>query len=269
MEIAKHRLFYSLLRLGLPVTTRQEDPEGLAFDFLVAPPGGPVMTGHAGGLITINVAEADDVGARAPALSISTSPIARCSAISATRSRTTTGTIWCATAPSHEQFRALFGDETQDYNAALQSYYANGPAPDWPERFVSGYASSHPWEDFAETWAHYFHMVDTLETANAFGLRVRPRVAQGADLATAVDFDPMPPPWTASSSRGSPMTVAINAINRSMGIPDLYPFVLAPPAIVKLTFVHDCIHEAGIALESEGGFRRFMARFKRKPAPAG
>jgi len=268
VELAKHRLFYSLLRLGLPVTTQQEDPEGLAFDFLVAPLGGPVMTGHAGGLITINVAEADDAVRERQRTNLN-EPY-----------RTLLGHFrheiahyyWdhlVREGPRHEQFRELFGDETQDYNAALQIYYANGPAVDWPERFVSAYASSHPWEDFAETWAHYFHMVDTLETANAFGLRLRPRVAQSAELATAVNFDPYTGAMGRIVESWMPMTVAINAINRSMGIPDLYPFVLAPPAIVKLTFVHDCIHEAGIALESEGGFRRFMARFKRKPAPAG
>jgi hypothetical protein len=268
VENAKHRLFYSLLKLGLPLTTFQEDPEGLTFDFLVAPPGGPVMTGHAGGLITINVAEADDVVRERQRQRFDESY------------RTLLGHFrheiahyyWdhlIRDAPSHAQFRELFGDETRDYNAALQRYYANGPAPDWPERFVSAYASSHPWEDFAETWAHYFHMVDTLETASAFGLRLRPRVVQNAELATAVNFDP----YTAAMDRllesWSPLTVAVNAINRSMGIPDLYPFVLAPPAIVKLTFVHDCIHEAGIALENEGGFRRFIARLKRKPAAAG
>jgi hypothetical protein len=39
-----------------------------------------------------------------------------------------------------------------------------------------------------------------------------------------------------------PLTFAVNSINRSMGIPDLYPFVLTPTVIVKLAFIHDCIH---------------------------
>ena len=97
----------------------------------------------------------------------------------------------------------MFGDEREDYAAALQRYYANGPPPDWPERFVTAYASAHPWEDFAETWAHYFHMVDTLETAFAFGLRLRPKVAKGADLAAGDRLRPaMSPRWTGSSMPG-------------------------------------------------------------------
>jgi hypothetical protein len=268
VELAKHRLFYSLLRLGLPLTTFQEDPEGLTFDFLVAPLGGPVMTGHAGGLITINVAEADD-SIRERQRAHLDEPY-----------RTLLGHFrheiahyyWdhlVRDSENLERFRALFGDEREDYNAALQRYYANGPVPDWPDRFVSAYASSHPWEDFAETWAHYFHMVDTLETASAFGLRLRPRVAQRAELATEVDFDP----YTADMDRivesWPPLTVAVNAINRSMGIADLYPFVLARPALVKLTFVHDGIHESGFGppgRDGRRGFRRIVDRLKQTAA---
>jgi len=44
---------------------------------------------------------------------------------------------------------------------------------------VSAYATSHPWEDWAETWAHYLHMVDTLETARSLGLALRPKVNEG------------------------------------------------------------------------------------------
>src|SRR5208337_3082907 len=95
-----------------------------------------------------------------------------------------------ADTPALDGFRQLFGDEREDYQVALQRYYAAGPASDWSERFVTAYASAHPWEDFAETWAHYFHMVDTLETAAAFGIRLRPQVAKGASLDVAIDFDP-------------------------------------------------------------------------------
>src|SRR5207237_4917882 len=134
---------------------------------------------------------------------------------------------------SIEEFRQLFGDERQDYAAALQRHYADGPPRDWPEHFVSAYASVHAWEDFSETWAHYFHMVDTLETAAAFGLRVRPKVAKGAALSTAIDFDPHSATMERIIDAWLPLTFAVNSINRSMGVPDLYPFVLAPAAIVK------------------------------------
>lgn len=248
IESAKHRLFYTLLKLRLPLTTRPDDPNGLAFDFLAAPAqhsqAPPVMTGHENGLITLNLAEADDAERE------------RARADMGEPYRTLLGHFrheishyyWdrlIADTPSLKEFRQLFGDERQDYAAALQAYYANGPAPDWPEKFVTAYASSHPWEDFAETWAHYFHMVDTLETAAAFGLRLRPKVGKGADLSAVIDFDPHVAEMDRIIDAWLPLTFAVNSINRSMGLSDLYPFVLAPPAIWKLAFIHDRIHAAG------------------------
>ncbi len=210
------------------------------------------MTGHNDGLITINLAEAND------------SERERQRQHMAEPYRTLLGHFrheiahyfWdrlINNSPSLERFRQLFGDERQDYAAALQNNYANGPAPNWQDQFVTAYASSHPWEDFAETWAHYFHMIDTLETAGAFGLRVRPRVALGADLATVVDLDPHMATMDRIINSWLPLTFAVNSINRSMGLPDLYPFVLAPPAIVKLSFVHDCIWKAGGRQDPEQG----------------
>ncbi len=248
IELAKHRLFYTLLKLRLPLTTRPEDPNGLAFDFLAVPKGPtaapPVMTGHASGLITLNLAEADD-SERERARHDMGEPY-----------RTLLGHFrheishyyWdrlVAGTPSIEEFRQLFGDERQDYTTALQTYYATGPAPDWPEKYVTAYASAHPWEDFAETWAHYFHMVDTLETAGAFGLRLRPKVAKSADLSTVIDFDPHVAEMHRIIDAWLPLTFAVNSINRSMGLPDLYPFILGPAVIWKLTFIHDRIHAVG------------------------
>jgi hypothetical protein len=265
IEVAKHRLFYTLLRLRLPVTTKQEDPDGLAFDFLAGPPGGPVVTGHAGGLITINLAEADDAERERQRHHLE-EPY-----------RTLLGHFrheiahyyWdhlVKDSSSLAEFRQLFGDERPDYAEAIQQHYANGPPANWPERFVSAYASSHPWEDFAETWAHYFHMIDTLETASAFGLRVRPRVAMGADLATTIDFDPHTAAMNRIIDSWLPLTFAANSINRSMGLPDLYPFVVTPPVIVKLSFIHDRIRVAAGHKGSEQGLgtlRAVMAGLKR------
>jgi hypothetical protein len=269
IELAKHRLFYTLLRLRLPLRTKVEDPEnGLAFDFLAQPPDGapePVMTGHDNGLITINLAEADD------------SERERMRHQMGEPYRTLLGHFrhevahyyWdrlVRDAPGIEAFRQLFGDEREDYGAALQRHYANGPPPDWQERFVSAYASTHPWEDWAETWAHYFHMVDTLETASAFGMRVRPRVTKGADLSAAIDFDPHSANMDRIIDSWLPLTFAVNSINRSMGIADLYPFVLAPPVIVKLSFIHDRIHAAGVSRRTDqggGALRAVIASLRR------
>jgi hypothetical protein len=237
------------MRLRLPLATRLEDPNGLAFDFLSNPIGASeaqsrVMTGHASGLITLNVAEADDPERERQRKSMG-EPYRT---LLGHFRHETAHYYWdrlVADSPRIDDFRRLFGDEREDYEASLQRYYANGPMPDWPERFVTSYASSHPWEDFAETWAHYFHMIDTLETAFAFGLRLRPKVAKGADLSTAVDFDPYVSEMDRIIDAWLPLTFAANSLNRSMGQPDLYPFIVPPPVIWKLTLIHDLIHAAG------------------------
>ena len=246
IEFAKHRLFYTVLKLCLPLTKRPEDPNGLAFDFLSPAPGqagATVLTGHASGLITLNVAEADDLERERQRKAMG-EPY-----------RTLLGHFrheiahyfWdhlVASSPAIDEFRQLFGDERQDYQEALQRHYANGAPSDWVQRYVTPYASAHPWEDFAETWAHYFHMVDTLETATAFGLRLRPEIATQAGLEAVMDFDPHLAHMDRIINSWLPLTFAVNSINRSMGQPDLYPFVLSPAVISKLAFVHYRIHGA-------------------------
>ena len=177
LEFAKHRMFYSLLRLKLPMANRVDDPaHGLAFDFLgEAPAVGltHVLTGHEDGVITIDIAEADDDQREKLRQAMSESY------------RTLLGHFrheighyfWGRLVRDGEQiqgFRELFGDERADYGQALHAHYASGPPADWQDRYISRYASAHPWEDFAETWSHYLHIVDTLEMAAAFGLRVQP-----------------------------------------------------------------------------------------------
>jgi hypothetical protein len=271
IEIAKHRLFYTLLRLRLPLQTKIENPDGLAFDFLqapgaLAPSQAPVLTGHASGVITLNLSEADDVERERQRHAMG-EPY-----------RTLLGHFrheiahyyWdrlIGNSPALEEFSIVFGDERQDYGQALQQHYANGPPADWPERFVTAYASSHPWEDFAETWAHYFHMVDTLETANAFGVRVKPRVAKGAALTTVIDFDPHAAPLARIVDAWLPLTFAMNSINRSMGLQDLYPFTLGPTVIAKLSFVHALIHERSdpqAKAASENALRAMVAGLNRR-----
>jgi hypothetical protein len=270
IELAKHRLFYTLLKLRLPLTTRMEDENGLAFDFLSPRAEGSaaapaVLTGHAGGLITLSVAEADDLERERQRKSM------------AEPYRTLLGHFrheiahyyWdhlVANSPALEEFRQLFGDERKDYQGALQRYYAMGPAPAWSERFVTAYASAHPWEDFAETWAHYFHMVDTLETAAAFGLRLRPQVAKGTGLDVVIDFDPHVAEMDRIIDTWLPLTFAVNSINRSMGQPDLYPFVLPPPVIWKLAFVHERIRAVDASRSVDAGrnaLRAIVAGLKR------
>jgi hypothetical protein len=104
----------------------------------------------------------------------------------------------------------------------------------------------HPWEDFAETWTHYLHMVDTLDTAASFGLAVDPAVSDDPEDATTIAFDPYRVRRIDKLiSAWLPLTVAVNSLNRSMGQPDLYPFTLSPPVITKLGFIHDLVRSGG------------------------
>ncbi len=111
---------------------------------------------------------------------------------------------------------------------------------------MSSYASAHPWEDWAESWAHYLHIVDTLETARNFSLRViTPEGAAGASIAAPGGLTAYRPQSIETMiASWLPLTYAINSINRSMGQPDMYPFALSPRAIEKLGFVHHVVSAA-------------------------
>lgn len=242
IEAAKRHLFYSLTRWRLPMPNRELSPEqGLAFDFLadVQNPDGSVetvLTGHQSGLITINIAEGDDAE-RERRRTLMGEPY-----------RTLLGHFrheighyyWLVLVSDNpSRFRRLFGDERQDYAEALQRHHANGAPAGWQASFISAYATAHPWEDFAETWAHFIHMVDTVETAQAFCMRVR----HPDGLEAGAVFDPYAVTNVDDLIQAFvPLTLAINAVNRSMGQPDLYPFVLSAPVIEKLQFICDIVH---------------------------
>ena len=242
-EVAKRRLFYTLAKLGL-VATRPPGGErdGPVFEFLADLPGQQVFTGHCAGVITLNVAEADD-----------TERVRRRVALHEPY-RTLLGHLRHESGHFYwdglilnggrvEAFRAMFGDERADYAQALDAHYAVGGAPaGWQERHVSAYATSHPWEDWAETWAHYLHMVDLLETASSYGTRVAVP-GRDADDARAIldpfetgagEFDRLVAQWV-------PLTLLLNSLNRSLGQDDAYPFALSTRALDKLRFVHDVI----------------------------
>jgi hypothetical protein len=242
LEFAKHRLVYSLQRLKLPMQSGHDQAGGMLFDMLAgyAENGEekPVTTGHEDGVITIDVLEGDPAVRTARRQDLGE------------RFRTLLGHFRHETGHYYfpqltrvvgaDSFRELFGDETTDYGAALGSYYREGPKPDWNRHYVTAYASSHPHEDWAETFAHYIHIVDTLDSARAYGIGLRSETDQNAAVAVDVDsyseecFDRLWDLWV-------PLTVAVNSLNRSMGHDDLYPFVLPPPAVEKLRFAHQFI----------------------------
>ncbi len=241
LENAKRRLLYSLLALGLPIPSKEENPAGgLAFDFLEdQPTDGLVLTGHMDGLITINLAETDHA-AREKARQ-------RMGEMYRTllgHFRHEIGHFYWDTlvreTPRIEEFRKAFGDERSDYAAALGNHYRQGPPPNWQMNHVSAYAAAHPWEDWAETWAHYLHILDTLETAAAEGLTI----LSGANQITICP--PLGLPFADIAAQWKSVRLLLNGLNRSMGLPDPYPFVLTDRVIGKLTLIHEWI--AGSAL---------------------
>ena len=291
LERAKRRCLFTFLELGLPFdgqtggqasgqASGQAGGEAggggvrggarpgvpaLGFRFMADgarnPPGsahagsddGRVMTGHEDGIVTINLAEADEISRIRTQLAMQE------------RYRTLLGHFrhetghyfWDRFARADEgfvaTFRERFGDERADYAAAVAAHYAAGPPANWSGTHISAYATMHPWEDWAETWAHYLHIIDTLETQQSFGVETRLvtagvrearlpfAVGVGAD-AERCDFDAIVALWIEVS-------VMLNSLNRSMGLPDPYPFVLSAAAIEKLRFVH----EAVLASPGHGG----------------
>ena len=244
IEDAKRRLFYSLIKFNLPAPTADSgDGEPLVFDFLADLPqaGARVLTGHDAGLITIALSEADDAERERMRTNLN-EPY-----------RTLLGHFrhevghyyWdrLIRDTGHvEDFRTVFGDERADYATALKHHYEHGPRQGWQESYISAYAASHPWEDWAESFAHYLHMVDTLEMATAFGLAVAPLPEAERRLTARFAGDPYEAPALAPLIEAwLPLSVAVNALNRAMGQPDLYPFVLSPAAIGKMEFVHDAV----------------------------
>jgi hypothetical protein len=149
-----------------------------------------------------------------------------------------------------EDFRALFGDETTSYEEALQRHYSGGAGRDWQDRFISAYATMHPLEDFAEVFGHFLHIADTLQTAAELGLLPQPdHSGPGATAARELAEKPRIglleiPMAQLIAETWLPLTKGLNQINRSMGKPDLYPFVLGAPVIAKLAFVADLVANA-------------------------
>ena len=246
LEAAKHHLFYSLMRLKLPLANRIDDPKhGLAFDFLADGPdprGPKVMTGHDNGLITIALIEADDAERERRRTQMN-EPYRSLLGHFRHEVGHYFWDVLIRDGGRLQACRARFGDDSADYQAALQAHYRNGAPADWRQHYVSQYASTHPWEDWAETWAHYLHIIDTLEMARAFGISVHPRLIRDATLSATIDLDPYQTAgMTAIIGAWLPLTFAMNSLNRAMGNPDLYPFVLSPAVVAKLGFVHDVVH---------------------------
>lgn len=227
LERAKRRMLYSLSRMGIEPVPKSIDPKGgLSFRFL-AEDGKKIMTGHQDGLITITLAEADDAIREARRQEMGENY------------RTLLGhfrhevghyywTLIVEQGAFLEGFRGLFGDESQDYGEALADYYAKPVDDSWKVDFISRYATAHPWEDWAETFAHFLNMNDVLETAYYVGL------IDKNPTSGRMEFGEMILLWVSTSYR-------LNQLGRSMGSGDLYPFVLTDAVIAKMSFISSTV----------------------------
>lgn len=238
-EQAKKRLFYSLVSLKLPLKNGWDDPQsGLLFDFKEDKRSNPVLlesfvsTGYLSGVITINVLEADDIAREATKHKMNESY------------RTMLGHLrhesghyfysFLSQFPDlQDEFANLFGDANANYQEALDRYYALGPIERWSDYYISNYASCHPLEDWAECWSHYQHLTDTLETAGAY------QMVQ--DQIHPEDFRSLANQWRS-------FAVALNELNRSIGLPDAYPFVITQTIERKLAFVGKVVNRVGQGL---------------------
>ncbi|MBU3848478.1 MAG: putative zinc-binding peptidase [Candidatus Acinetobacter avistercoris] len=239
LEHAKRRFLYLMQRLNIMPRPKKSDHDrgGLRFNFLMPEPGRLVITGHSYGLITLNATEADVVYRETTRVKMGENY------------RTLLGHFRHESGHYYfdlmqhlhpeliDEFRVLFGDERQDYAEALKAHYNFGAPSNWETQFISSYASTHPWEDWAETWAHYLHMMDTLETAYHAGLVVKTNKSDLNNLEFledpigAQDFEEVLKNWMT-------VTFNLNALNRSMGLDDAYPFTLSDVVLDKLRFIH-------------------------------
>lgn len=234
-ERAKRRLIAELRELHLPVVGRQEDPaHGLAFDLLSSATQ-KVITGHDSGVITVDLAEGDDIHREQLRVEMD-EPY-----------RTLLGHFrheighyyfyrLVAGSPDRlEAFRRLFGEPDADYRSAVEQHYSQGAPAGWQDRHVSSYATMHAAEDWAETFAHYLHIRSTLDTAAAYGLAPATATYQRRVLGPS-GFDTIIEMWL-------PLAWSLNMVNRSMGKRDLYPFVLPAPVLEKMRLIHTVIDE--------------------------
>ncbi|MCU7554151.1 putative zinc-binding peptidase [Alteromonas sp. ASW11-19] len=246
MEQAKRRLLFTLMSLGLPIWEQRSNKPNLRFEFLEdveedeygqeLTVKSTVVTGHSNGMITLNLKEAED-----------SSRVMMREQMNE-RYRTLIGHFrhesghfyweWLIRGSVYlNTYRELFGDEREDYTASLQRYYESGPPMDWESQFISAYASAHSWEDWAESWAHYLHIIDTLDTAAQYGVSLETNeVVDPVDKTRGIDFDRLYADWCR-------LTTVLNALNRSMGLDDAYPFTIPPDALGKLRFIHNLIEQ--------------------------
>jgi hypothetical protein len=262
MEVAKRRALYTLKAMKLPLETIAQNPKsGLSFDFTTDRDVNDhfastlknqqaVLTGHDSGHITINLAEADDVARSHAKLAMGE------------KYRTLLGhfrhelghyyfdKLIAGSPQKHALCKQYFGDDELSYKDAMDKHYKEGAPENWRNAYISEYATMHAYEDWAETWSHYMHIMDTLETAKNFS--ITGSTIGNAEETEEVEDLTLPQDAYFFSAQTSitnildtwmDFAIILNSLNRSMGMSDAYPFVLTQPVRTKLAFIHYAIHD--------------------------
>lgn len=258
-EEAKRRLLLQLGDLGVPIVPWDVKEGGLGFDLLSSISlGRPVMIGHANGIVTIDLAESLDD--RREALRIKLGEPYR---TMLGHLRHESGHYFQNVLLRDDQdwarCRDIFGDERASYKDAIKRHYSMGAPDNWHESFISEYATMHPWEDFAETWAHYLHITGTLQTAAAIGIRLDASVTSLRDIDVVPLGSYRDEPIAQLLSDWEWMSESFNRINRAMGFGDLYPFDIVGPVRRKLAFMHDIITSAPLTTAEQAALALPMA----------
>lgn len=251
VEEAKRRLLLQVGDLGLPIVPWYTTPGGLGFDLLSSRSDGrKVIIGHANGIITIDLAESLDDVREAVRVKLG-EPY-----------RTILGhlrheighyyqNVLIQDDETWARCRDLFGDERASYQEALKRHYAVGAPESWQDSFISEYATMHPWEDFAETFAHYLHIVGTLQTAAAIGIRLDAGVSTLRDIDVVPRDDYRDEPVGRVLADWAALSQGFNRVNRSMGLGDLYPFTITQPVQRKLAFLHEIITRTPLTTDEQ------------------
>lgn len=261
MEAAKRRALYTLKALPLPLSNTAEDPDGgLSFDFTTDRDVSDhfasrlenhkaVFTGHSCGHITINLAEADDVARSQTRIAMGEQYRTLLGHFRHELGHYYFDKIVAGSPDKYALCKKYFGDDELSYKKAMDKHYKNGAPDNWQEDFISEYATMHPYEDWAETWAHYMHIMDTLETAQNFSITGsitgnEEEAEEVGDLYLPQDtyFFSAQTSITSILDAWVDFSVILNSLNRSMGMADAYPFVLTESVRTKLSFIHHVIH---------------------------
>jgi hypothetical protein len=244
-SVAKRRLVVQLLELGLPITAYYEREGGLAFDMISSRSGNEkVIIGHANGVITIDLAETLDAHREALRVSLGEPYRTMLGHLRHEVGHYYQGVL-VDTDERWEECRRLFGDERASYQEAIARHYADGAPTGWVASYISEYATMHPWEDFAETFAHYLHITGTLATAARTGVTL-----QADRVQTNVTTDVVPRTSYADTDMATILwdwywlSQMFNRVNQSMGQRDLYPFAITTPVVEKLAFLHELVTAA-------------------------